>query len=220
VKSSPDAYFRTRFTEDRHRSDVWRHLNAYFGRFIETGDTVVELGAGYCHFINGVTAARRIAVDHSPDLGKYTAEGVETFSGDVLEFLRTSGDESSDVVMASNFLEHFDWNDLEAIIAGIRRILRPGGTLLLLQPNFRIAPHRYFDDFTHRTIFTDVSLRDWITASGFSVTRVEPRFLPLSMKSRGARLSFLVPLYLRSPLRPFAGQMLLVAKKLRAGESI
>jgi hypothetical protein len=36
-------------------------------------------------------------------------------------------------------------------------------------------------------------------------------FLPLSMKSKASRLSFLVPLYLRSPIKPLAGQMLVVA---------
>ncbi len=40
---------------------------------------------------------------------------------------------------------------------------------------------------------------------------VQARFLPLSLKSRGSGLSFLVPWYLRSPVKPLAGQMLLVA---------
>jgi hypothetical protein len=31
------------------------------------------------------------------------------------------------------------------------------------------------------------------------------------MKSRGSSLSFLVPLYLRSPIKPLAGQMLVIA---------
>ncbi len=38
------------------------------------------------------------------------------------------------------------------------------------RPSFRpglcLAPGRYFDDDTHRTIFTDVSLVDWLEASG------------------------------------------------------
>jgi hypothetical protein len=48
-------------------------------------------------------------------------------------------------------------------------------------------------------------------SSGWDIVEVRPRFLPLTMKSRGSALTFLVPWYLRSPVKPFAGQMLLVA---------
>ena len=99
------------------------------------------------------------------------------------------------------------------------RVLRPGGRVLLLQPNFRLAPRRYFDDYTHRTIFTDQSLRDYLTSRSFSVDRCEPRFLPLTMKSRLSGGHRLVPLYLRLPLRPLAGQMLLGATTPAAGRA-
>jgi hypothetical protein len=33
------------------------------------------------------------------------------------------------------------------------------------------------------------------------------------MRSRGSSLSFLVPWYLRSPVKPLAGQMLVVARR-------
>ena len=80
-----------------------------------------------------------------------------------------------------------------------------------MQPNFRLRPREYFDDYTHRTIFTDRSLGDFLTASGFAVEHVERRFLPLTMKSRLSFGHALVPLYLRLPYRPLAGQMLVVA---------
>ena len=118
-----------------------------------------------------------------------------------------------DLVFASNFLEHFDWPVLEGLVAEILRVLRPGGRLMLVQPNFRLQPGRYFDDYTHRAIFTDVSLSDWLAASGFQVKQVVPKFLPLTVKSRFGGLSFLMPLYLRSPWRPLAGQMLVVAER-------
>src|SRR5690606_23116308 len=99
-----------------------------------------------------------------------------------------------------------------ALLAGARRVLRPGGRLVLVQPNFRLDPGRYFDDFTHVAIYTDRSLHDYLVSEGWEVTHLEPRFLPLTMKSRAAALSFLVPLYLRSPIRPLAGQMIVSAE--------
>ena len=116
-------------------------------------------------------------------------------------------------VVASNFFEHFTLEDGAAILAEAKRVLRPGGRLIVVQPNFRLEPRRYFDDYTHRTIFTDQGFSDFVEANGFRIIRCEPRFLPFSMKSRLPTAEWLVRLYLSLPVRPLAGQFLPVAEK-------
>lgn len=210
----PDrAYFETRLTYDVRRADVWRHVTRYVSRFVPPGAAVLELGAGYCHFINDVPARRRVAVDVAPDVLRWKGDDVEAHVADAVTFARGAADAEFDFVLASNLLEHLEWPALEILIAELHRVVRPGGRIALIQPNFRLQPRRYFDDYTHRTIFTDVSLADWLTASGFVVMHNEPRFLPLTVKSRLGALSFLVPLYLAMPFRPFAGQMLVVCER-------
>ena len=94
------------------------------------------------------------------------------------------------------------------------RLLRRGGRLIVMQPNFRYAYRHYFDDYTHRSTFTHVSLANLLRSKGLRMLRVEPRFLPYSMReSRLPVKPWLVRAYLRSPIRPLAGQMLLVAEK-------
>ena len=83
---------------------------------------------------------------------------------------------------------------------------------MLVQPNFRVRPKQYFDDYTHVSVFTDRSLPDLVEAHGFVRERVEARFLPLTMKSRLSFAHRIVPLYLRLPWRPLAGQMLVIAR--------
>jgi SAM-dependent methyltransferase len=214
--SQHEQYFATRFAEDARRARMWAHLVRYMSGYVPHDGAVLELGAGYCYFINGVSARRRVAVDLSETVGRTAAPGVEAIVGDALTILRAMPADEFDLVFASNFLEHFDWAVLDALVAEILRVLRPGGRLMLVQPNFRLQPGRYFDDYTHRAIFTDVSLADWLAASGLRVTRVIPKFLPLTVKSRFGGLSFLMPLYLRSPWRPLAGQMFVVAERPRA----
>ena len=63
----------------------------------------------------------------------------------------------------------------------------------------------------HVTVFTHVSLTDLLSASGFCVEKVVPRFMPFSMQSCLPQWSWAVALYLRSPIRPMAKQMLIVA---------
>ncbi|MDQ1400816.1 MAG: hypothetical protein QOJ90_2104 [Actinomycetota bacterium] len=120
---------------------------------------------------------------------------------------------SFDVVFASNLLEHLERPMASRLLAEAHRVLRPDGLLILLQPNFRLNPKRYFDDFTHVAIYTDKSLSDFLTAEGWTVRQVMPRFLPLTLKSKASRLTFVVPWYLRSPIKPLAGQMLVVASR-------
>lgn len=210
---SHDAYFATRFPPDPRREALWRHLTAHIARYVPPDARVLELGAGYCHFINAVPARTRVAVDLGDQVVARAAPGVVAINADVLDALAAQPDAAFDFVFASNFLEHFEWPALERMIRQIRRVLAPGGRLGLVQPNFRIAPNVYFDDYTHRTVFSDVSMCDWLGASGFRVVECVPRFLPFTVKSRLGGLTFLVPLYLRSPWRPFAGQMFVVAER-------
>ena len=176
---------------------------------------VLEVGCGSGVFLRAAAdrGAAVTGVDSSGrlvELARRRAPEAELMVGDLqaLPF----DDDSFDVVFASNLLEHLERPAATALLAGARRVLRPGGRLVLVQPNFRLDPGRYFDDFTHVAIYTDRSLHDYLVSEGWEVTHLEPRFLPLTMKSRAAALSFLVPLYLRSPIRPLAGQMLVVAE--------
>jgi ubiquinone/menaquinone biosynthesis C-methylase UbiE len=151
-------------------------------------------------------------MDLDATVKKAAAANVTPVVGDCTD-LSAFADASFDVVFASNLLEHLDRAAADTLLAEAKRVLRPGGRLILLQPNFRLNPGGYFDDYTHVAIYTDRSLADYLTASGWAVEHVAARFLPLTMKSRSSSLTFLVPWYLRSPIKPLAGQMLVVASR-------
>jgi len=206
-------YLRTRLPPDRRRELLWVHLTAYLQRFISPDASVLEIGAGYCQFINRVRAKRRVAIDIAPEILVWAAPGVEVLAMDVTDYLRGATPRQFDFILASNFLEHFDWPELDVMIELITQTLAPGGRLALIQPNFRLASRNYFDDYTHRTVFSDVSLVDWLESRDLHVVRTEARFLPLTVKGRIGNFAALVPLYLRLPWRPFAGQMFVLAER-------
>ena len=206
------SYEAVRYTHDPKRAAVWAAVASYLSKWIPSTGTTLELAAGYCDLSNAVNATRRVAIDISPSLPRHATAGVETHVGDATD-LSAFDNSSVDTVLASNFFEHLSHAHVDSTLDEILRVLKPSGRVILIQPNFRLAPRRYFDDYTHRTIFTDTSLRDHVASRGFTVERVEARFRPFSMQSR---LSFgyrLVPLYLRLPYRPLAGQMLVVAHR-------
>jgi SAM-dependent methyltransferase len=208
------TYHDAHFAEDPSRATVWKAVSAHLAKHVSANAHVLELGAGYCHWINQVRAQRRVAVDIWAELPKHTAPGVEPVVLDVGAGLRSLGAGSFDVVLASNLLEHFTPDAAAAVVEEIAYVLRPAGRVILIQPNFKYACRQYFDDYTHRAIFTDVSLPALLRAKGFTVHDVRPRFLPYSMReTRLPITAWLVRAYLWSPIKPAAGQMLVVATR-------
>lgn len=213
------SYFQTRFTADPRREILWRSLvKYYFQSQIAPTHCVLELGAGYGHFINNVRAARRIAQDQWPDFPQYLAAGVESHVGPVrdLSFL---ADNSVDLAFASNVFEHVSQEDFAAVLEQLGRKLRPGGTITLLQPNYRYAFREYFDDYTHRTIYSHLSLCDFLQANSYEVISCSARFMPLTLKSRLKVSPLLIRLYLMSPVKPLGKQMLVRARPSAQAEA-
>jgi SAM-dependent methyltransferase len=209
-----DSYYQTRYIWDKNRTVVWKEITRFLQPFIPEDSTVLDMGAGYCDFINNIEAKKKIAVDYSPELSKYAADGVQQVSSKVTDMSGVE-DSSSDVVFASNLLEHLTDSELEQTISEVKRILNKDGTLILMQPNYRLCPKNYFDDPTHKTIFTDESLQAFLVKHGFEIVLKKSRFLPFSMNSRPSLIPIfplLIRTYLYSPIKPFAGQMLFVAK--------
>ena len=211
-----DGYFETRFTPDTRREALWQALVSYhFQAQVDPSHTVLELGAGFGHFINNIRAARRIALDQWDGFPAYLKPGIESHVGPVsdLGFLE---DSSVDFVMASNLFEHVPQEAFASVLKQLKAKLRPGGTINLLQPNYRFAFREYFDDYTHTTIYSDISLTDFLGANGFQVLYSEPRFMPLTIKSRFPVSKTLIHMYLMSPLKPMGKQMLIRATPARA----
>lgn len=198
---------------------VWQVLvRDFFQARLRPEGRVLDLGAGPCLFINEVRAAERIALDVNPEVVRFAAPGVRTVVTADLS-LSDFADRSLDHVFVSNVLEHLpDYLAVLTLLSQIRRVLVAGGTLLVLQPNFRLAPRRYFDFIDHRVILTDASLREALTSTGFEIRETRVRFLPFTSKSRIPKWPWLVALYLR--LKPaqwlFGKQTFMVAA--RAGE--
>ena len=203
------VYFETRFTHDPRREVLWRTLyHSYFSKLISPNDCVLELGAGYGHFINTVTARRRVALDHWEGFAEYLGPGIESHTGDVADLSFMSAG-SVNFAFASNLFEHVSLEAFARVLNQLRTLLADGGTLNIVQPNYYFAYREYFDDYTHRTVYSHISICDFLEANGFSVIECQPRFLPLTIKSRLPVWPLLVRLYLACPWKPLAKQMLI-----------
>jgi hypothetical protein len=210
--SDVNKYFQSRLSPDPRRTVLWKTLWDYHFRFlIRDDDTVLDLGAGHCDFINQVRAGARFAVDQWPDIMKHAAPGVHAHVGDLTD-LGWLADGSVDFAFSSNVFEHISQADLTRILTQLRAKLSQRGRLCLIQPNYRYCYKEYFDDYTHVTVFSHVSLQDFLTANDFRILDCRPRFLPLTIKSKLPVHPLFIRAYLASPLKPQGKQMLVLAE--------
>ena len=133
-------------------------------------------------------------------LEKAAALGIETVQADVEEPLPLE-DASFEAVVVGELFEHLRFPD--ALVAEIRRVLRPGGVLVGSVPNaFRIQSRLRFlrgrppeDDPTHLRMFSPEALRELLatfedvqlTYVGGRYRRLHPRLLARDLVFRAVR---------------------------------
>lgn len=218
MKEYVNEIYTNRFEESSAERDaVWQVLCAdYFPRFVPRGATVLDLAAGYCEFINNIKCGRKIAVDLNPETRARADDDVEFFEASSTD-LPAELDGQVDVVFVSNFFEHLDdKNELMSTLGEIHRVLRPGGNLIVMQPNIKLIGGAYWDFVDHSLPLTETSLREAFELSDFRVTFEKTRFLPYTMQSRLPAHPLLVKAYLRLP----PAQWLLGKQTLMVGERL
>ncbi len=207
-------YARRFESSEVQRQDVWEVLcSDFFQKWVPTDATVLDVAAGHCEFVNNIRAGRRIAVDLNPDVAVRAAPGIETHvcrSDDMAEI----ADGSVDRAFVSNFFEHVTREVILSTMTEIRRVLKPDGRLMILQPNVRYCGRDYWMFFDHITPVDDRALSEALASAGYDVETCLPRFLPYTTKSRLPSGPGLVRLYLKVPLawRVLGAQAFVVAK--------
>ncbi len=217
---SYEVLYRRRFADvsQQKRAAMWEVLcRTVLQQYVRPTDTVVDLGAGFCEFINAVRCGRKIAVDGNPDLPQFAATGVETVVGAIPEVLESFDADSVQAVFCSNFFEHLrDKEMVMRVLRHVHRLLSRAGRLIIIQPNIRYAYKEYWDFFDHHVALSHGSLSEALGMAGFDIEVLRPRFLPYTTKSRLPQAAWLVRLYLALPPAQWllGKQMLVVARKM------
>jgi SAM-dependent methyltransferase len=188
--------FRFDERENAAKEGVWREITRFLQRFVPRDAAIIELAADRGMFIRGIVAREKWASDLR-DTSSHMGPGVRFVQANGLEIADRVEPGHFDVVFMSNYLEHLDSG--EAVIEQFRvahRLLKPGGRVMVLQPNIALVGPRYWDFIDHRVALTDRSLEEAATLAGFATEALFRRFLPYSVKGRLPTHRLLVRAYL------------------------
>lgn len=208
-------YHDTRLNYDNRRKILWSVLAQYFIKYgiINKNNKILDFGCGYCDFINSIVCKDKYAYDRWTDAISYVSDDTKFLSGDINNLLVIPRN-SIDLMFASNVFEHLDHEEISKLLEFLKEhILTTDARIVILQPNFYYSYRNYFDDYTHKSIWTHVSLPDFLEVHGFISTKVIRNFLPLTIKSKFPVIPQLIWAYLLSPYKFQPGQMLVVADR-------
>jgi SAM-dependent methyltransferase len=205
-----------------YRVRVWKVLASYFSRWVPPESAVLDLGAGYCDFINNISAKSKYAMDLNPEILNAAESKVKIFQQDCSDSWPLAEAEL-DVVFTSNFLEHLPNKEaVRRTLSNAHRCLKPGGRLIAMGPNIKYTQGAYWDFFDHYVELTELSLSEVLTICGFGIEKNVGRFLPYTMSHGQQYPPWMLRLYLALPaMWPIFGKQFLVIgrKPLRITDS-
>lgn len=153
------------------------YLNRFVARHFPDARSalILDIGCGYgavidaasragYHFVRGVDSSPEQVVSAT----RLGIDGVEL--GDAVESLLGYADDSLDVVVAFDVIEHLTMAELIKMTDEVRRVLRVNGRWIIHTTNGAspfFGAVRY-GDLTHMGAFTETSLAQLVLSSGFS----------------------------------------------------
>jgi SAM-dependent methyltransferase len=196
-----DRLYESRFSaaEAAAKEGVWAEICRYLQRFVLPEAPVLDVAADRGHFIRNIRATERWATDLR-DVREHLGADVHFVQVTGVEMSRVLPNEHFGTVFMSNYLEHLADSDMVVKqLQEARMVCRPGGRVVVLQPNIRLVGGAYWDFLDHRTALTEKSLAEAAELAGFKKWRLITRFLPFTTKSHLPRAPTLVRWYLRFP---------------------
>ena len=211
-------YLSVAYDDDSHPyTDYPKKLCAYmFESFgLKEGMKMLEPGCGRGEFLKNFKdlGLDVVGVDISHEATDFNNE-LDVRVCDLENETFPFDDNTFDIIYSKSFIEHLYYP--EKYLEEAYRVLKPNGLLLTLVPDWESQYKIYFDDFTHRTPFTQISLKDAYKMYDFNEVEVfKFRQLPIVWKYPSinylcALISPLIPVRTQTKFFRWSRELMLV----------
>ena len=191
------------------------------------GSKILDLGCGRGEFLRGFIRCglKGYGVDQST-VARSVCPGAEILQSDLEDEVLPYNDNYFDVIYSKSVLEHFYYP--EKLVMEIYRIVKPGGLVITMVPDWESVYKTFYKDYTHRTPFTANSLKDIFLINGFDDVKVEKfRQLPFLWSLPWLRpfcsfVAFITPRSVRpySKLIKFSQEIMLLSTAVKPDSAL
>ena len=138
-EASLERVYAGRFSDDdaARKDRIWQEIARFLQRFVPEDAVVLDLACDRGDFIRNIRGRERWASDLR-DVSEHLPADIGFVHSDGLSLADRLPADHFDVVFMSNYLEHLASGD--AVVKQpevVRDLLRPGGRVIVLQPNIR-----------------------------------------------------------------------------------
>ena len=136
------------------RLGIYKPLLKEFKKF-RPNARLIDLGCGRGEFLKIATelSIDSLGIDNNKEMLAMASKlKLRVEKTDVLKFLTKQGNNSVDILTAFHLVEHFELNQLMKITDEIKRVIAPGGLIILETPNpenIIVSTCNFYMDMTH-----------------------------------------------------------------------
>jgi SAM-dependent methyltransferase len=164
------------------------------------GRSLVDLGCGRGEFLDAFSALGFNAQGIDREGNERTTAGSPIRICDLEKSSLPLADASIDIIFNKSVFEHV--REITPLLYECRRVLKPGGLMMSMVPDFQAQWRHFYDDWTHVRPFTLMGLRECLQSHEFDIVEAKHfRQLPVLWK--------------RPYLRPFADAAALLPAGLK-----
>lgn len=154
-----------------------------FQRFnMEKGEKLLDIGCGRGDFSKGFKGAGlEVSCMDLEESNSEILKGLEVkklnFESDNFPF----NNETFDIVFSKSVIEHL--KNPENFIKESRRVLKPGGKIIIMTPDWQSSYLIFYNDYTHFHPYTELGIEDLLKIYGFKEIKTEKFYqLPILWK--------------------------------------
>ena len=169
-KNKHDTYYNSGIgSDDDYPRKLCRYVFQKFG--MQKSDVLLDAGCGRGEYVRGFNDLGLNASGIDRENSGYDAELNIRSGFDIEKDRFPFDDDHFDFVFSKSVIAHL-WNP-DNFIKEIRRILKPGGKIIITTPDWNSQMHIFYDDFTKVHPYTPVAVEKLLKTYGFSDARAD-----------------------------------------------